>query len=379
MKSGNSQQLAILGRWLAAGLALFGCPAVWAEYGLNMTRGVTEISRGAYDLHMLIFWICVAISVVVFGAMIYSIVVHRKSRGVAAAQFHHSTAVEIVWTVIPFFILVGMAVPATIELINLEDPGEYDLSIQVTGYQWKWKYDYLDEGVGFFSNLAASSRDAIEGDPTRVEHYLQEVDEPLVIPINKRIRFLITANDVIHAWWVPVLGWKQDAIPGFVNDAWTEVTEPGIYRGQCAELCGKDHGFMPIVVRAVPQADYDAWIAEKRDAASRLAASADREWTMDELMARGKQVYDVTCVACHQANGQGMPPAFPAIAGSPVATGPAKDHLDTVIKGRPGTAMQAFGLQMNDVDIAAVVTYQRNAFGNKAGDAIQPATAKAAR
>lgn len=364
--------------FLAGWLVLCAVPAS-AEYGLNMTKGVTAISGEVYRLHMLIFWICVAIGVVVFGTMIYSIIKHRKSRGVEAAQFHHSTTVEIVWTVIPFLILVIMAVPATVALIEIEDTSEHDMSIQITGYQWKWKYDYLDEGIGFFSNLAPSSREVIEGDPRSVENYLLEVDEPLVVPVDTRIRFLITANDVIHAWWVPDLGWKQDAIPGFVNDAWTEISEPGIYRGQCAELCGKDHGFMPIEVHAVSQADYRAWVTERQEAAAALLASADREWSQNELMERGKKIYDTTCIACHQANGQGMPPVFPAIAGSPVATGPIDQHMELVLNGVPGSAMQAFGPQLSDVDVAAVMTYQRNAFGNDTGDLIQPSDVKDAR
>lgn len=366
---------------LLSGLAalLFSGIAL-AEYPLNLTPGVTEYSNKVYDLHMTIFWICVVIGAAVFGVMFYSIFAFRKSKGAVAAQFHENTAIEILWTVIPFLILVTMAVPATITLVELENPAtDADISIQVTGYQWKWKYEYLDEGVSFFSNLAPTSRNAIKEDPYAVEHYLLEVDHPLVLPINKKIRFLVTSDDVIHSWWVPAIGWKQDAMPGFINTGWTHLKEPGVYRGQCTELCGKDHGFMPIVLDARSEQDYQSWLAEQKTKQAEAAAGADQEWSMEKLMEKGQQVYNVTCVACHQANGQGLPPAFPAIAGSPIATGPVEAHLDRVLHGKPGTAMQAFGAQLNDVDLAAVITYQRNAFGNTVGDLVQPAQVKAAR
>ena len=311
--------------------------------------------------------------------MFYSILKHRKSQGAKPAQFHESTTVEVIWTIVPFLILVGLAVPATRTLIALEDTSNADMQIQVTGYQWKWKYDYLEEDISFFSNLAPSSREAIEGDPTLVENYLLEVDNPIVVPTNKRIRLLLTAADVIHAWWIPEFGVKQDALPGFINDAWMVIEEPGIYRGQCAELCGKDHGYMPIVVDARPEAEYKAWVAEQKLAMAAAAEAAGKTWTMDELMAKGQEVYTVSCAACHQANGEGLAGVFPAIKGSSVAIGPIPGHVDILLNGAPGTAMQAFGAQLSNTDIAAVITYQRNAWGNDTGDIVQPTDIEAAR
>ena len=342
------------------------------RWGVNMTQGVTEVAQTTYNLHMLIFWICVGIGIVVFGVMFYSMWRHRKSRGYQAAQFHESTAVELVWTIIPTIILILMAIPATKTLYNIYDTKEADLDIMITGYQWKWKYDYLGSEVSFFSNLATPAAQ-IDNEQPKGEHYLREVDEPLVVPVHKKIRFLITANDVIHAWWVPELAVKKDAIPGFINESWTRIDEPGIYRGQCAELCGKDHGFMPIVVKAVPEAEYTAWLAERAAAASKARELANKTFTFDELYAQGEQVYNRICAACHQPNGQGISGTFPAIAGSKVATGPLAGHLNMVIHGSPrNPAMQAFGQQLSEVDLAAVITYQRNAFGNNMGDTVQP-------
>lgn len=368
---------------IPATLALLWSGTAGADYALNMTRGVTELSREFYDLHMLIFWICCAIAVLVFGVMFWSIFKFRKSQGAVAAQFHHSTKAELVWTVIPIIILVGMAVPATKSLVKMESTGDADMTIKVTGHQWKWHYDYVDVGFGFFSVLAADSNEARAlgsgKNPAQVGNYLLEVDRPLVLPVGKKIRFLTTANDVIHAWWVPALGWKRDSIPGFINESWARIDEPGTYRGQCAELCGKDHGFMPIVIKAVPEDEYFAWVEEMVVAQADASAGSDREWSKDELMAKGEQVYGTFCAACHQANGQGIPPAFPALAGSAIATGPVEEHMDRVMNGKPATAMAAFGGQLNDVDLAAVVTYERNAFGNSTGDVVQPAAIKAAR
>lgn len=234
-----------------------------AEFGLNMPRGVTSISREVYDLHMLIFWICVAIGVVVFGVMFWSIYHHRKSRGAVPAKFHESTSVEVVWTVIPMLILIGMAVPATKTLVSMYDARDAELTVKVTGYQWRWQYDYLNEDVKFFSTLSTSSAQIRNAVP-KSEHYLLEVDNPLVVPVGKKIRILTTAADVIHSWWVPDLGWKKDAIPGFISENWTLIEKPGIYRGQCAELCGKDHGFMPVVVKAVPEAEFKQWLADMK-------------------------------------------------------------------------------------------------------------------
>ncbi|WP_334223791.1 cytochrome c oxidase subunit II [Thiosocius teredinicola] len=360
--------------------------AAHADYALNMREGVTQTSQSVYDLHMIIFWVCCAIGVVVFGAMIYSIINHRKSKGAVAAQFHESTTMEILWTVVPIVILVSMAIPATTTLLAMEDSSDADMSIKVTGIQWKWKYDYVDgdaAGVSFVSSLHPDHNEArMLGSGADLSQfgdtYLRDVDNPLVIPTGKKVRFLLTAADVIHSWWVPDLGWKKDAIPGFINEAWTKVDEPGIYRGKCAELCGKDHGFMPIVVVAKSPEDYAIWVAEQKGAAEAAAASADREWTKEELMAKGEQVYTTNCAACHQPNGQGVPPAFPALAGSAIATGDAAAHLDIVMNGKTGTAMAAYREVLNDADMAAVITYERNAFGNSAS-VVQPAAVKAAR
>ncbi|MHC6529638.1 cytochrome c oxidase subunit II [Vibrio proteolyticus] len=352
----------------------FAFPAMSAEHSLNMTRGVTEISGKVYELHMLIFYICCAIAIVVFGAMFYSIFKHRKSKGAVAAHFHESTRVEIVWTVIPIIILVLMAIPATKTLVAMEDTSQSDLTIKITGSQWKWHYSYFNEEVEFFSLLATSQK-SIEGVEEKGAHYLLEVDNPLVVPIHRKIRFLLTSDDVIHSWWVPAFAVKKDTIPGFINEAWTRIDEPGVYRGQCAELCGRAHGFMPIVVQAMEEADYEQWLSDKKaelaqakqEAASALTASLSKE----ELMQQGESVYTARCAVCHQANGMGVPGAFPAIKGSKVATGDLDVHLDTIVHGRPGTAMQAFANQLTDKEIAAVVTYQRNAWGNDTGDVVQ--------
>lgn len=342
------------------------------RWGVNMTQGVTEVSRTTYDLHMLIFWICVAIGVVVFGVMFYSMWRHRKSKGYKAAQFHESLGVELAWTIVPTLILIGMAIPATKTLYDIYDTKEADLDIMITGYQWKWKYDYLGSDVSFFSNLS-TPQSQIQNQQPKSANYLLEVDEPLVVPVNKKIRFLITANDVIHAWWVPDLAVKKDAIPGFVNESWTRIDEPGIYRGQCAELCGKDHGFMPIVVKAVPEDEYHSWLSDRAAAAARIKELTNKTFTFDELYARGEKIYNSACVACHQANGQGIPGTFPAIAGSKIATGPMDGHMSMVVNGSPSNpAMQAFGAQLSEVDLAAVITYQRSAFGNNMGDTVQP-------
>ncbi len=352
-----------------------------AEYALNMPKGVTPIAHDLYGLHMLVFWICVAIGVLVFGAMTYSIIYHRKSKGHQAANFHESTTIEIVWTVVPLLILIAIAIPATATLIDLEDAKtDADMTVQVTGLQWKWKYTYIDEDVSFVSNLAQASREVMNSDPTGHEHYLIDVDEPLVLPINKKIRFLIHSADVIHAWWVPELAVKQDAIPGFINDTWAIIEEPGTYRGKCTELCGKDHGFMPVVVEAVTQPEYEQWIAMKKAEAEAAAASATAEWSMQDLLARGETVYQANCSACHGPTGAGIPGAFPAMTGSPIVVdSDPTAHIDILLNGKAGTAMAAYRDQLNDVDIAAVITYERNALGNSVGSTVQPSAIKNAR
>jgi cytochrome c oxidase subunit 2 len=354
-----------------------------ADFPLNMTPGVTQTSESVYSLHMAILGICVVIGVVVFGMMIISIIKHRKSKGAVAAQFHESTAAEIAWTIVPILILVGMAIPATQTLLAMENTADADLSIKVTGIQWKWKYDYVEDDISFVSNLHpkhnAARQLGSDIDVSTIENYLLDVDEPVVIPVGKKVRFLLTAADVIHSWWVPDLGWKKDAIPGFINEAWTKVDEPGVYRGKCAELCGKDHGFMPIVVKAVPEDEYVKWVASRKQVDLAAAASADRIWDKDELIARGAEVYTTNCAACHQANGEGVPGAFPSIKGSPITIGEdTSAHIQLVLNGKSGTAMAAYRDLLNDSDLAAVLTYQRNSWGNDAG-VIQPAAVKAAR
>jgi cytochrome c oxidase subunit II len=340
------------------------------RFQTNMTQGVTEISQEIYDIHMLVFWICVVTGILVFSFMFYSLIAYRKSNGHKPANFHHNTAVEIIWTIIPTIILFGMAVPASYTLIKIYDTKEADLDVVITGYQWKWKYEYQVEGekVAFFSNLR-TSQEEINNEEPKGEHYLLEVDNPLVIPVNKKVRFLITANDVIHSWWVPQLAVKRDAIPGFVNETWTKVTKVGVYRGQCAELCGRDHGFMPIVVNVVEQAEFDTWLAGKQQEVAEFNKVYGETKSLEELVVLGEAVYQKSCMACHGANGEGG--VGKAIAKSPFATGDVKKHLDVSINGSPGTAMQAFGGQLNDLDMAAVVTYQRNAFGNNMGDTVQ--------
>jgi cytochrome c oxidase subunit 2 len=342
---------------------------------LNMTPGVTEISQSIFDLHMLIFWICVVIGVGVFGVMFWSLIHHRKAAGAEAATFHESTRLEIAWTMVPLLILIGMAFPATQTLVAMYDTGGEDMTVEVRGYQWKWQYKYLDDDYNttfdFFSNLA-TPQDEIQGRAAKGEFYLLDVDEPLRIPINRKVRFLITAEDVIHAWWVPEFGIKRDAIPGMLNDLWTIVPEPGIYRGQCTELCGKDHGFMPIVVQAMPEDEYDAWYEGRLVAAEARKEALSKTFTEEELMAEGEQVYATYCASCHMANGKGVPPVFPALDGSAIAVGPLADHLDIVVNGKYGTAMQAFGKQLDAAQIAAVTHYERHAWSNNAGDVTQP-------
>jgi cytochrome c oxidase subunit 2 len=350
--------------WLAFGSA-------HAEWAVNMLPGVTEVSRSVFDLHMIIFWICVVIGVVVFSVMFWSMLIHRRSTGQQPAHFHESTTVEILWTIVPFVILVAMAVPATKTLIDIYDPSESELDIQVTGYQWKWHYKYLGQDVEFFSNLATPS-DQIYNRAKKDEHYLLEVDEPLVVPVGTKVRFLITAADVIHSWWVPALAVKKDAIPGFVNESWTRIEEPGIYRGQCTELCGKDHGFMPVVVEAKSKEDFAAWLAERKEEAAKIKELTSKEWTREELMARGEKAYQTNCASCHQPTGEGLPPMFPALKGSKIATGAVADHIHIVVEGKPGTAMAAFGKQLSEVDIAAIITYERNAWGNAMNDMVTP-------
>lgn len=356
-------------------------PLAWAaERQYNMSPGVTPISEKVYQLHMTILGICVVIGVLVFSVFFYAIFRHRKSRGQVPAKFHESTTVEIIWSAIPFVILIVMAIPATKTLIALEDTENPDMSIKITGYQWKWHYAYLDHDISFFSNLS-TPQDQIQNVMPKGENYLLEVDNPLVVPVGKKIRFLGTSNDVIHSWWVPKLGFKKDTIPGFINEAWAKIQEPGTYRGQCAELCGVYHGYMPIVVEAKSEDDFLAWVEEQKEIKRKKALAAEQAWSFDELMTHGEAVYNKVCVACHQANGEGVPGVFPALKGSPVCSeGSSVDaHIAIILRGVPGTAMQAFANQLDDAEIAAIVTYERNAWGNDTGDIVQPLDIQEAR
>ncbi len=362
----------LLGTVLLLPLASIVCAEEGSFWGgVNMPRGVTSVSRQVYDLHMAVFWICVVIGIVVFGVMFYSMYAHRKSKGAKAANFHESTTVEIVWTIVPTLILLVMAFPATTALLDLYDTSEADMDVKITAYQWKWQYEYMGEGVSFMSELSTPET-AIYNSTAKSEFYLQEVNEPLVLPVGKKIRFLITAKDVIHAWWVPAFAVKRDAIPGFINETWTRIEEPGVYRGECAELCGKGHAFMPIVVNAVPEEEYNAWLAEKKVAMAAERELASKQFSLDELMAKGEEAYNRSCAACHMGNGEGIAGVFPALKGSPVALGAIEQHLDVVVNGTAGTSMQAFGGQLSEVDLAAIITYERNAWGNNTGDVVQP-------
>jgi cytochrome c oxidase subunit II len=347
-----------------------------AELEWNLQPPVSPMAQQMFDLHSYIFWICVAIFILVFGVMFYSIIKHRKSVGHQAAQFHENTTVEIVWTVIPFLILLFMAWPATKTVLAMKDTAAPDLTIKITGYQWKWGYDYLQDGFGFYSNLATPLAQ-IENREPKGKNYLLEVDHPMVVPVDSKVRLLITANDVLHSWWIPAFGVKQDAIPGFVRDSWFRADKVGTYRGQCVELCGKEHGFMPIVVEVKSKDDYAKWVADQKQKVAAAADDPNKTWTEAELMAKGATIYAANCAACHQPNGKGMPPAFPALEGSKIVAGPPQDQIHIVLNGKPGTAMPPWK-QLSDADIASVITYTRNSWGNKSGD-VMPAAVKAAR
>ena len=375
-----------LSLWLGACSAL----AQVAPYQYNMPIGVTPVSQEIYQLHMTIFWICVVIGIAVFSVMFYSLIMHRKSRGVTPATFHGNLRIEILWAVIPFLILVVMAIPATTVLMQMEDTSKADVNIKITGHQWKWQYEYIDEGISFFSQLSTPA-DQLKNKAPKGPFYLKEVDKPLVVPIHKKIRFLVTSNDVIHSWWVPDLGIKRDAIPGFIHESWARIEKPGIYRGVCAELCGMNHAFMPIVVDARTDQDYEKWLqAQKKGIVSHMVSSTspidlNKHWTSQTLIKHGQDVYESNCAMCHQSEGTGMPPAFPAIKGSRVATGAVKNHIYIVLYGKG--AMPAWGPQLTDDDIAAAITYQRHSWGNdnkqkygvNAGGTVTPADVAAMR
>ena len=402
--------------------------AAFATYDVDILPPASPMAQEAYDLHWGIMYVCIAIFVVVFGAMFWSIFKHRRSKGAKAAQFHENTTIEVIWTIIPFLVLIGMAYPATKTMLAMKDPSGADVTVKVTAYQWRWGYEYPQEGVSFFSNLA-TPRDQIdnyggEGE-AKNDHYLLEVDKPLVVPTGKKVRLLITSNDVIHGFYVPQLAVHQYGIPGFVKDSWFEIDKPGIYRGQCSQICGKEHAYMPIVVDARTPEQYAAWVKEAKakmpapapaqQAAAAPAAPAEAaapagnaaapsaapagKMSLADLKAAGEKVYAGNCAACHQANGEGLPGTFPPIAaGKPfnapaaltkhlqergffkdgkIVEGPVKEHLDIVLHGVPGTAMAPWA-QLTDEQIAGVITYERNSWGNHGGE-VQPSEVAAAR
>ncbi len=369
---------------LTALLSIMLSGVVQATADLNMRPGVTETSLEAYNLHMMVIWVMTGIAVVVFGLMFYSIIFHRRSKNPTPATWSHSTKMEFIWTIIPIIILMVLTIPAVKLLIKMEDASDPDMSIQITGSQWKWHYKYLEHDIEFYSNLTTPREqfeDFAQTGTVKGENYLLEVDNEMIIPADTKVRFLVTADDVIHSWWVPELAVKKDAIPGFINETWTNSPKTGTYRGQCTELCGKDHGFMPVVVKVVTKQEFADWVAQKNQqkiAAEEAAAlAAAQSWDMPKLMTLGKEIYDTRCAACHKVDGTGTPPLFPALIDSPIAMGPIADHIDIVVNGKTGTAMGAFGAQLTDAEMAAVITYERNAWGNNTGDTVQPADIQA--
>jgi cytochrome c oxidase subunit 2 len=378
---------------LAASMLAAGAPA-WAVKDsqggpavnqLNLQQPVTKIAEQISDIHYLMMYICLAIFIAVFGVMFYSILKHRKSVGHKPATFHESTTVEILWTIVPFFIVIGMALPATKTVVAMKDTSNADITIKATGMQWKWGYDYLKgegEGINFLSTLATPRSQVgapgVEPTEARSENYLLEVDNEVVVPVDKKIRIITTANDVIHGWTVPAFGVKQDAIPGFVRDTWFKAEKIGTYRGQCVELCGKEHAFMPIVVKVVSAEDYKIWVDGKKKEMAALADDPSKVWTIDELKQRGEKVYTANCVACHQASGKGVPGAFAALDGSAMVNGPKAAQINILLNGKAG--MPAWKASLSDTEIAAVITYTRNSWSNKAEENIvQPAEVLAAR
>jgi cytochrome c oxidase subunit 2 len=377
---------------LGAGMLAVGMPA-WAVVDsiggpavkqLNLAAPATKIAEEIYSLHTLVMLICLVIFVVVFGVMFYSILKHRKSLGHKPATFHESVAVEIAWTVVPFLIVIAMALPATKTVVAMKDTSNADLTIKATGMQWKWGYDYIKgEGAGIsFLSALSTPREQV-GEPGIApsgkinDNYLIEVDNEVVVPVNKKVRIITTANDVIHGWTIPAFGVKQDAIPGFVRDTWFKSTKIGKFRGQCVELCGKEHAFMPIVVNVVSDEDYTKWVEGKKKEMAAKADDPSKVWTVDELKQRGEQVYAANCVACHQATGKGVPGSFPALDGSAIVKGAKEEQIKMVLAGK--NAMPAWKT-LSDTELAAVITYTRNSWSNKSEqNIVQPAEVLAAR
>ena len=371
-------------RFCACVIALWGCqsPKLFAQWGMNMPVGVTKISEKIYDLHMLIFYICLGIGLVVFLMLFVTLYKFRRSKGVKAKHFHGSLWIELVWTGVPLLLVITMLVPAVRVLWEISDAREPVINVKITGKQWNWRYEYLEDGLVFFSNLS-TPLEQIQGKAPKGKHYLLEVDKPLVLPVHKKVRLLFTSNDVNHSWWVPELGIKHDCIPGYIGEGWVYIEKPGVYRGQCTELCGMQHGFMPIVVEAKTEKDYANWLTLQKGGELKVVDTLPRE----ELLSLGKQVYANNCQACHQPNGQGMPPAIKALAGSKKVTSKADCVIAILLHGVTGSAMQSFAEQLGDEEIASVLSYIRTSWGNDdvekygkhAGTLVQPKEVRLAR
>ncbi len=381
-------------------LALVSSTSVWADYDVNILPPVTSISHQIYGLHMYILYVCAVIFIIVFAMMFYSIFKFRKSAGAKPdVNFHESTLIEIIWTIIPFIILIAMAIPATKTVLDMKDTSNPDITIKVTAYQWGWRYDYSADDFGFYSNLSTPwsqiGQPGIQATEAKGKDYLLEVDNAMVVPVNKRVRLLVTSNDVIHGWYMPQLGVNQYGIPGYIKDTWFKAEKVGVYKGQCSQICGKLHGYMPITVEVKSEADYALWAKNgqtKWGKGAALTASADnaapksdappedpaKKFTMAEAKAHGEKVYATNCVACHQLTGKGQPPVFPALSGSKVVQGPIDQQIGVVLNGRPGTAMQSFA-RLSDADLAAVITYTKNSWDNNTGKVVQPSDVKGAR
>lgn len=357
--------------------ALLGSSNMAFAAEMDMRAGVTDMSQRILQLHHYSLAICVIMGVLVFGTMFYSMYAHRRSKHPKPATFHESFRVEVIWTTVPVLILIGLAIPATSALIDIEDNSDADLTVLITGSQWKWHYQYLEADLGYYSNMA-TPEEQINNFETKGRNYLLEVDRALVLPTDKKVRFLTTADDVIHSWWVPDFAVKQDAIPGYINEAWTRINTPGLYRGQCAELCGKDHAYMPIEVEVLAEAEFDQWIVDQRLAielaSGQAVADRAKTWTMAELIDIGQQVYLDHCATCHEADGSGQGSTYPALAGGEIPNGPMAAHISRVMNGAVDTEMQAWAPQLSDLELASVITYERNAFGNTTADIVQPIT-----
>jgi cytochrome c oxidase subunit 2 len=355
-------------RSLTTLLLAWSSAAAHAEFAVNLPAPASDLAQDIFDLHSQILWICLVIMVVVFVPMVIALIRHRKAAGHRAATFHDNTRLEIAWTIVPILILLGMAWPATQLVVSMKDTDKADLTIKVTGRQWKWEYEYLGDDIRFLSN-PSTPKAQIDGTQTKGEHYLLEVDRPLVVPAKQKIRLVLTSSDVIHSWWVPAFGVKQDAIPGFIRDTWFRVDRPGTYRGQCAELCGVGHGFMPVVVEVVSPEAFATWRQEQKTLLAKASENSQKVYDMAELKALGEKVYAANCMACHQPTGAGIPGAFPALNKLTINL---TDHIARVMNGKANTTMAAFADQLSDLELAAVVTYERNAWSNATDEMVQP-------